>query len=148
MQSLSRIEVIMAQELGDHTGLLGNVNHFGPYAKSNRKLHVEGYMCVMTSFAGGQVKCLVLRWLKKVWRLQYFILLAEPKGSCHGCDDSIGQLRKIRDKLAFRHGKPKKEPHTPKYDTSPLWHLTLPWEWVAPNLMEKTSPVEMSSLGL
>lgn len=61
MQSLSRIEVIMAQELGDHTGLLGNVNHFGPYAKSNRKLHIEGYMCVMTSFAGGQVKCLVLR---------------------------------------------------------------------------------------
>lgn len=60
-QLLSWIEVTMDQEVGDHTGLSRNINRFGPYPKSYRKLHVEGYMCVMISFAGRQVKCSALR---------------------------------------------------------------------------------------
>lgn len=37
---------------------------------------------------------------KDVKTLQCPILFAESRGSCRGCDDSAGQLRKIRDKFA------------------------------------------------
>lgn len=49
---------------------------------------------------------------KDVTTLQYSILFTESKGSCHGYDDSASQLRKIRDKLASGHGKPRKKPYT------------------------------------
>lgn len=47
---------------------------------------------------------------KDVTTLQHYILL-ESKGPYYDCDDTTGQWRKMRNKLASRLGKQKTELH-------------------------------------